>query len=88
MIKLQPLKTWGVHGDLHGSSYAEIGPLIETLLVEMLAALSSVIERLGEILETMTMAPGPGSQSQVNEALLSLHIQWQVGLGRPLPELD
>jgi len=88
MIKLQPLKTWGVHGDLHGSSYAEIGPLIETLLVEMLAALSSVIERLGEILETMTMAPEPGSQSQVNEALLSLHIQWQVGLGRPLPELN
>ena len=88
ILKLRPLNEWGVHAEPNGSHYAEAGPLIETLLVEVLAALSSVLERLGEILEPMTMNRKPGPKSQLNEALLSLHIQWQVGLGQPLPQLE
>ncbi|TFD52353.1 hypothetical protein E3T46_05655 [Cryobacterium sp. Hh11] len=87
MIKLEPLETWGVHDGLDGSRYAEVGPLIETLLVGTLAALSSAIDRLAEILETRTTTPNFGPESQFNEALLSLHMQWQVGLGEPWPDL-
>ena len=53
----------------------------------MLAALSSVLERLGKILEPMTTEPEPEPEPEphLDEALLSLlsvHIQWQVGLGQ------
>jgi hypothetical protein len=88
MIELEPLKKWGVHDGSAGSSLAEVGPLIETLLVESLSALRSVVDRLTEILEAATSDPDFGPESQVNEALLSLHIQWQVGLGEPWPALQ
>lgn len=87
MLKRRPLDEWGVHAELDGSVYAEIGRLIETLLIEVLAALSSVLERLGQILEPMTTNGQSEPKSQLNEALLSLHIQWQVGLGQPLPQI-
>jgi hypothetical protein len=87
MIKLEPLAKWGVHEGPDGSRYAEVGRLIETLLLETLTALNSAIERLDQILETMTTTPNFGAKSLVNEALLSLHIQWQVGLGEPWPDL-
>lgn len=87
MINLEPLAKWGVHDGPDGSRYAEVGLLIETLLLRTLAALSAATERLGEVLETITTIPNFGPDSQVNEALLSLHIQWQVGLGEPWPHL-
>ncbi|MEO6532370.1 MAG: hypothetical protein ABIO06_02230 [Pseudolysinimonas sp.] len=87
MIDLEPLKKWGVHDGSDGSCLVEVGPLVETLLVETLAALSFAIVRLIQVLETVTTDPDFGPESQVNEALLSLHIQWQVGLGEPWPDL-
>lgn len=88
MIKLEPLAKWGVQAGSNGSFYAQVGPLIEMLLQKTLAAFDSVIGRLGQILETMTTTPNLRSGSQMNEALLSLHLQWQVGLGDPWPALQ
>jgi hypothetical protein len=82
-----PLTKWGVHDGPDGSRYVEVGALMETLLVEVLSALNVAAARLGKILETLTPAPPPLPKSQVNEALIALHIQWQIGLGEPGPEL-
>lgn len=66
MIKLEPLEKWGVHDEPDGARYAEVGPLIETLLVETLAALNSAIKRLDEVLETMTTTPNLATKSHIN----------------------
>lgn len=87
MIKLEPLEKWGVHAAPDGSFLAEVAPLMEMLLLKTLAAFDAVIQRVSQILETMTTTPKFGPDSQVNEALLSLHLQWQVGLGDPWPPL-
>lgn len=87
MIKLEPLEKWGVHSASDGTFYAEVGPLIEMLLLKTLAAFDAVMQRMSQVLEPMTTPPNLGPDSWANEALLSLHMQWQVGLGEPWPAL-
>jgi len=81
MEAIKPLGKWGIRHGSRGPRYAEAGPLIEALLLESLTALNTVTGRLNEILTPITAAPDWGPPSTAYEALLSLHIQWQMGLG-------
>jgi hypothetical protein len=88
MKSLRRLEKWGVHEGPDGAQYAELGPLLETLLLEVLNMFDVIANRLQVLLATIAPAPMPEPPSQVNEKLLALHIQWQLGLGDPWPEIS
>lgn len=76
---------WGVRavGSVH---IAEMGPLIDNLLLEVLNAFSSACAVIADLLPLPQ--PNAGKQiSLLNQDLLALHQQWQLGLGAPWSEV-
>jgi hypothetical protein len=78
---------WGLHVSNNDRYFIEVGPLVENVMLEMLTVFRGIFVCLEEILRAITDDPPPPESSTLNEDLMALHLQWQVGLGKPWADL-
>lgn len=74
---------WGLHVGADRRFLIAVGPLVENVLLNMLNVFRRIFEELEKVLLTMTGDLPPKGAPTLNEDLLALHLQWQVGLGKP-----
>jgi hypothetical protein len=79
---------WGLHLDTTGRVMFELCRLVENLLLNCLSSTRAIFAAIGLALETMTASPPIAPDSGVNDDLLHLHIQWQLGLGLQWTDID
>ena len=87
IAKLGGKDKWGIHIRDDGRTFVDVGPLIENLIAYTLYLLGDIYAAVAVEVATTTSKPPMEPSPQFSDELVDLHLQWQLCLDEPWPEL-
>ena len=87
IAKLGGNDKWGIHICDDGKTFIDVGPLTENLIACTFYLLGDVYAAAAVELAAITHKPPLDPDPTFNEELVDLHLQWQLSLDEPWPEL-